>query len=211
MGRGRGGNRGGRPANSRGGKQEAKKPTAPSYDEIWDKLTDAIFKGENFDYNFWDGLTTEQKELALMQGGFTGLIGDDFENGMLYYPTEDKKHLLSWMADDIANSNDVYGMDDSVHWTVKYTDGTTKNLSEGDSDYYEDWRGKSSAFTKRRTAQLIQTSKIAWILRTDGYDQPSYWVKDEKALASLKKYGGFERWKKGRGEKRRDYVQDDWI
>lgn len=30
-------------------------------------------------------------------------------------------------------------------------------------------------------------------------------------MAALKRYGGFEEWHNGRGERHRDYIQDDWI
>ena len=57
----------------------------------------------------------------------------------------------------------------------------------------------------------LNLRNLVFILRTDGYEEPNYWVKNDVGLRLLKKYGEFEEWKNGRGEKRRDYIQDDWI
>ena len=55
--------------------------------------------------------------------------------------------------------------------------------------------------------------KVEAIIRSDGYNQPTYYISKGSTTdgeTAMRKYG-FELWKNGRGDKKRDYIQDDWI
>ena len=185
----------------------------PSYEEKYNALLDDIAKGRAFLSDIWDDMNQDQRELALMEAGFSGLIGEDLDMGNLYY-AGDKDALLSRLEEDIVNENDpAYGMDDSTSWTIRYTDGRTRSLSRGMDNDFEIKMSAAGSYSAnyRKARSAIQVSKVAWILKSDGYDQPEYYVRNDAAMADLKKYGGFERWKNGRGEKRRNYIQDDWV
>lgn len=183
------------------------------HDEEEKAAVKAIFNGDNVDNNYWESLDEGHRLLLLQEAGFSGLIGDDFEMGQLYYPQE-KERLLSVLEEAIINENDErYGMDETQSWAVGYTDGSIRYLNHGlDNDFEMKLSDNQLLGTQYKNARrIIRENKIQWILFSDGYDPPRYWAKNSEALASLKKYGGFEAWVDGVGEKKRDYLKDDWV
>lgn len=152
-------------------------------------------------------LNGEQRELLLMMSGFSGLTEED--NASLYFPIE-KKEFVSMLTEDLGNISSGYKIDDSVSWAIGYKDGTTKYLSEMDNDFDGIKLTSNQSFSKQKSIVSKALKDAAFILRSDGYSEPTYRT-SKGGLTMLKKYGGFEEWKNGRGEKRRDYIQDDWI
>lgn len=173
-------------------------------------LVDAIAKNDIPNNDLWEQLSKEQQELALMEAGFSGAITDDLENGTVYIE-EKKDDLVSSFQEDLVNEMQGYGMDDSTSWTILYKDGSKKYLShdmENDFDTVHITKDMyKQAYNNAKSA--LQISKVAAIIKSDGYDQPRYYVAKggEKQMHDY----GFEFWKKGRGEKKRNYIQDDWI
>ena len=187
-----------------------------------DEIADFIASGEtrgflSFDrdmYEDWQGMTTDEKDLTLMLAGFTGMINDEYEEyGTIYMPTA-KKGLVSEIEEALDNEWTGYGMEDSTVFTIGYKDGTTKRISADDNEFEPKQRitpNTSPREVWRRARAAIGMSNVAYIVRTNGYDEPSYWVANDEGKQMMKDYFGFEEWKKGRGEKRRSYIQDDWI
>lgn len=187
-----------------------------------DRLAEIISKGGYVQIDdreladVWiDDMTLDEKELTLMLAGFTGMINEELEeNGTMYFPLP-KKELVGLFVDQLVNQLDGNGMEESTMFTIGYKDGTVKYLAELDDDFSDSVRFTdkiSYSGLHRKAKEAIGLSNVTFIIKSDGYDEPNYWVADdEMAKEQLRKYGGFEYWKKGRGEKRRSYIQDDWI
>lgn len=201
-------------AKTSGGVRNQKSPNKINNDYLsesqYKSLVDAIAKNDIPNNDLWESLSDEQQELALMEAGFTGAITDDLSNGTVYIPAM-KDDMVSRFQEDLVNEMQGYGMDDSTSWTILYKDGSKKYLNhdiENDFDGVHITKGMyKQAYTNAKNA--LQISKVAAIIKTDGYDQPRYYVAKggEKQMHDY----GFEFWKKGRGEKKRNYIQDDWI
>lgn len=187
-----------------------------------DRLAEIISKGGYVSIDdrelaeVWtEDMTLEEKELTLMLAGFTGMINEELEeHGTMYFPM-DKKELVDMLVEQIDNELLGYGMEDSTMFTVGYKDGTRKYLAKYDDDFTENIKvtnNTSGSERTRREKAALKLSQVAYIIKSDGYDEPQYWVApDSDSQWLLKQYGNFEFWKKGRGEKRRSYIQDDWI
>lgn len=184
----------------------------PTYTELQDRVVSQIAKGEIPDYDIWSDMSYDEKELALELAGFTGLASeDDIDNGDLYI-AESRADFVSTLADDLSNIAGGYGIMDDRYYTFGYKDGSQKEINE----YTNDFEGvvkEGSSFTadKNKVNALLGDRNLLFVTRTSGSDQPKYFVKNKEGMKALKKYGNFEEWKNGRGEKRRDYIQDDWI
>lgn len=210
-----GGNEGGGNGQSR---QVDKFLTPARMDEVADFIASAGERGflsfERDMYEDWQNMTTDEKDLTLMLAGFTGMINDEYEEfGTIYTPT-DKKGLISEIEEALDNEWTGQGMEESTVFTIGYKDGSTKRISLAENDFEPKQRitpNTSSREIWRRARAAIGLSNVAYIVRTNGYDEPNYWVANEDGKAQMKEYFGFEEWKKGRGEKRRSYIQDDWI
>lgn len=63
------------------------------------------------------------------------------------------------------------------------------------------------AYTNAKKA--LRLGSVAAIIRTDAGGQPTFYLA-KGGEQRMREYG-FELWKNGRGEKKRDYIQDDWI
>ena len=190
-------------------------------DEEREHLIDSIADRKHFltfsnkDEDIWyNKLNLEERELILMQAGFTGLIDRDEleENGTIYYPVE-KDLFWGYLEDDVNNFIEGNELDDSVRWTFGYKDGSTKDFSASDNELNIPELGTSQSKSKLSSIfnKCINIQKLVYILHTDGYGEPFYWCKNELGKKLLKEYGKFEEWNNGRGELKRDYVQDDWI
>ena len=188
--------------------------------EQQDKIAEIIHKGgyvsldENKLIHVWyDIMDLEQRELTLMLAGFNGLTNEELEtNGTLYFPVA-KVEILSLLCEALINELQGYGMDDSYVFTIGYKDGTVKTYSHDDCDFIP--KRPLTIYQYGRTQDGIIRSSlhlrdIAFIIMSDGYEEPIYFATKE-GLPALKRYGGFEEWHNGVGERRRDYIQDDWI
>lgn len=183
-----------------------------SYQHILDTISE---DGEwtNADMALWESMTNDQRYLALMESGFTGLTADDdIDIGNLYY-AQDKKSLITILAEQMANEATGYGAAEDLYFTIGYKDGSYKDYGGNGNDYdlskitnNQSWKTQQEVVNS-----IIKTGQISFILYSDAWSQPRYYAKNKAGLDQLKKYGGFEEWKKGRGEKKRDYIQDDWV
>lgn len=188
---------------------------------MMDAIADTIAKGGYLTFmgeqhDAWQDMTTDERDLTLMLAGFTGMIDSDHydEFGTLYIPLP-KKDLLNEIEEALDNEWTGNGMDDSTMFTIGYKDGSRKYIAPGETDFEPKQKITSNTSPRevwRRARASLGLRDVAYIIRTDGYQEPNYWVADnEQARELLRKYGGFEYWRNGRGEKRRQYIQDDWI
>ena len=196
------------------GGTRAKKPSKKSSDYIsenqYQSLVDSINKNEIPNNDLWEQLSKEQQELALMEAAFSGAITDDLEHGTVYIEAE-KNDLVSSFQEDLVNEMQGYGMDDSTSWTILYKDGSKKYLSHDMENDFDDTHITKGMFKQAYTnaKNALKISNVAAIIKSDGYEQPRYYIAKggEKQMRDY----GFEFWKKGRGEKKRNYIQDDWV
>ena len=183
----------------------------------YDHLVNSIANDADWtqgDVSAWEEMDNDQRYLALMESGFSGLTGgvDDMDMGTLYY-ARSKKELMSSLAEEMANEVAGYGGQSTKSFTIGYKDGSIKSYSDLGSSYDLKKLTNNQGWTTQQAtvSSIVKSKDINYILYQDGFSQPRYYAKNEAALNQLKKYGDFEVWKKGRGEKRRDYIQDDWI
>lgn len=186
--------------------------------ERMDAIAEVISKGgtisfDRVDADAWSDMTLDERELTLMLAGFSGLTNEELEDtGTIYSPIA-KSQLVEEFQDALANELGFHGMDDSTMFTIGYKDGTRKYLSSMDNDFEDAGitpsQGSRTQWAKAKSA--LRLRDVAYIIRTNGYDEPNYYANGEQGMQLLKSYGGFEQWKKGRGEKNRQYIQDDWI
>lgn len=180
-----------------------------------DSVVSSFANGDPVDSDIVDKMDVSQIELALMEAGFTGATSDDLDNGVAYY-SQTKEDMVALFRDDIVNELYFdYGMDDSVLYTILYKDGTKKHLSHDDSSDFDNVHF-TSGFGKRTyeiARKALDIRNVAAIIRSDGYGQPRYYLSQSRSIDAkymMQQYG-FEFWENGRGEKQRDYIQDDWL
>lgn len=174
----------------------------------WDAIVSGIAKSGDIDYDQWQELDQEQQELALMEAGFTGAISDDLGDATLYLP-ESKDNMVAWFQDDLVNEMWGHQIQD-ISWTVLYKDGSKKYLDETSNDFADAHITNNmvkQAYTNAKKA--LRLGSVAAIIRTDAGGQPTFYLA-KGGEQRMREYG-FELWKNGRGEKKRDYIQDDWI
>ena len=188
--------------------------------EQQDKLAEIIHKGGYVTFespglaHVWcDLMDLNQRELTLMMAGFTGLTNEELEtNGTLYFPIA-KEDVLSLLIEALRNELQNYGMDDSTLFTIGYKDGTIKTYSHDDCDFTPNrplTDNQSCSTQEKIIRSSLRMRDIAFIIMSDGYEEPVYYVTKD-GLTALKQYGSFEEWHNGVGERQRDYIQDDWI
>lgn len=188
--------------------------------EQQDKIAEIIHKGgyvslddKELIHVWYDMMDLEQRELTLMLAGFNGLTNEELEtNGTLYFPVA-KDEILSMLCEALINELLGYGMDDSYMFTIGYKDATVKTYSHDDCDFTP--KRPLTIYQYGRTQDNIIRSSlhlrdIAFIIMSDGYEEPVYFA-TKNGLPTLKRYGCFEEWHNGVGERRRDYIQYDWI
>ena len=188
--------------------------------EQQDKIAEAIAKGgyvslddKELIHVWYDIMDLEQREQTLMLAGFTGLTNEELEtHATLYFPVP-KKDLLDLLVECLRNELAYYGMDETTMFTIGYRDGTTKTYSHNDCDFTPKRPLTNNQYGSTQE-KIIRSSlhlrDIDFIIMSDGYEEPVYYVTKE-GMPALKRYGGFEEWHDGRGERQRDYIQDDWI
>ena len=188
--------------------------------EQQDKIAEIIHKGgyvtfeDNELVHVWnDVMDLEQRELTLMMAGFTGLTNEELEtNGTLYFPVP-KKDILDMLIEALNNEEAGYGMDETTMFTVGYRDGDIQVFQHGFCDLktVRPLTDRQSGRTRDKIISIsLKVQQIAFLIMTDGYEEPVYFA-TRQGLPALKKYGGFEEWHNGVGEKQRDYIQDDWV
>lgn len=165
-------------------------------------------------YHVWSEIMDlEQREITLMLAGFTGLTNEELEiNGTLYFPVT-KDRILVELCEALRNELQGYGMIDGTMFTIGYKNGTIKTYSHDDCDFtpkHPLTNNQYGSTQERIIRSSLQLREITFIIMSDGFQEPTYYA-TKSGLPALKKYGGFEEWHNGRGEKQRDYIQDDWI
>ena len=184
------------------------------------KLAEIIHKGgyvafENNELvRVWnDVMDLDHRELTLILAGFTGLTNEELEtHDTLYFPVP-KKDLLDLLIECLRNELAYYGMDEIMMFTIGYRDGSIKTYSHNDCDFTPKrplTNNQYSSTQEKIIRSSLHIRNIDFINMSDGYEEPVYFATKE-GLPDLKKYGGFEDWHNGRGEKQRDYIQDDWL
>lgn len=184
------------------------------------KIVDIINKGGYISFedklgNIWyNKMSLEDRELTLMLAGFTGFINiDELEDsGTIYMPIK-RDNLLGTLEDNIRNYATGYGIDDSTMWIIGYSDNSIKTFSELENDLDIPELDINTSRTKINKVinSCINIQKVLFILNINGYNEPTVWIKNNKGKELFKKFGNFEEWKHGRGEIKRDYIQDDWV
>ena len=201
MAKGNGGTRGNNPRSMYGGNSD-------------NGLTPARFEGYVNDLASkvypagWDDLDFDRRELALMESGFTGLADDGAEN-IMFEQTKD------WAIDEAVSAivnEQSYGPDADKLITIGYLDGSQKEIGGLGMtvELSKPMTRNQSYKTQEGIAKSsLNTKNIGYIIVNDA--SGSYYWSSEKGAPSLRNYTGMEKWTNGRGEKRRDYIQDDWI
>ena len=210
-----GGTRNKKPINNPAATQPERYLTPAQQDAIADRIAKGgIVSFSRSEAEAWSEMTRDERELTLMLAGFTGLIDEDeFEDlGTIYMPIA-KSALVEEFQEALANEMGFHGMDDSTTFTIGYKDGSRKYLSRDENDF--DDAGITANQTSRtqwaEAKSALRLRDVAYIIRTNGYDEPNYYANGKQGMRLLKESGRFEEWKKGRGEKPRQYIQDDWI
>ena len=93
---------------------------------------------------------------------------------------------------------------------IRLQDGSKKYLDETSNDFADAHITNNmvkQAYTNAKRA--LRLGSVAAIIRTDAGGQPTFYLA-KGGEQRMREYG-FELWKNGRGEKKRDYIQDDWI
>lgn len=191
------------------------------FSDVENKIINKLANGgriewDEDEHDAWEEMDKDTRELMLMVSGFTGLTNDDeLEDVGTIYTAIDKKEMFTELIEQMVNYVTKYGMDDSYSYHILYNDNKIIHVSEDNFEYeFDDTkynRGTSWKTAETLVKKLLKQRNIECILCQNGYGEPYYWCKDDFALARLQKYGGFEYWENGRGEKRRNYIQDDWI
>ena len=156
----------------------------------------------------WTDLDSSERELALMEAGFTGFADDGAEN--ILFPVSES-NMIGWLTDAITNDQD-YGSraNSDNYFTVGFKDGTMRSVGAlgNEIELVRPITGKQSYATEQRIVRQ-SLKNVAYITYNDSFRE-TYWIANggEKQFRSDT---GYEKWTNGRGEKRRDYIQDDWI
>lgn len=155
----------------------------------------------------WNDLDVASRELALMEAGFTGIADEGAENILFEVSKDD---MLGWLADRIVSNAEGYTNSDES-FTIGYKDGSRKEVNAITEEIAITYGGRTSSRTRYDQAyRAMDRRNISFVILEDGA-RGTYYANGSDGLKMLKRYSGFEKWTNGRGEKRRDYIQDDWI
>ena len=179
--------------------------TIPAWqsDAGWKEVLDSL---ENGEYpRGWEDIDPESRELALMESGFTGLANEGAEDIM---SETSKDQMESLLVDTLINQWTGYDVDPDIMITIGYKDG--RRLTNEEIEPVKKVTANQSFATQRKIFRQTALGKNVDFAVISGPWGTNYWVSGT-GIEPLKEYTGYERWKKGRGEKRRDYIQDDWI
>ena len=198
MAKGNGGTRGSNPRSMYGGGTDEGMTPAQFQSRFVDRIAEGEYPAG------WDDLDTASRELALMEAGFTGLASEDAEDIMFENSKEKMSHLLT---DIMLNNWESDRWDDDYMVTVGYKDGTMRTNGE---------IVPARAITSRQSVktqfgivnQTLFGKNVAYVTLNSPFGA-DYW--SAKGDDMILKHTGYEKWTKGRGTKRRSYIQDDWI
>ena len=160
--------------------------------------------------NGWSELEPERRELALMEAGFSGWADDGAETIVF---EESKESILASARDAIINDF-LFGerANNDTYITVAYKDGTIKQIGAlgSEIELVRPLSNNQNSSTQSRIAmQSLRTKDIAFVTHNDAWRDTAWIAKGSEA--QFIRYTGYEKWTRGRGTKRRSYIQDDWI
>ena len=203
MAKGNGGTRVSNPSNMYGG-GNASVESFPAWmsEAGWNDVLNDL-QAENYPSG-WQDIDPDHRELALMEAGFTGLASDGAEDII----TEvSKDHILSYVSDEILNRWLGQEGSNDIMITVGHTDG--KTYTDEEIEPSRKITDRQSYATQKNIIKQTMTGRDVSFVLVQGPWGSNYWA--AKGNDHIQQHTGYERWKNGRGEKRRDYVQDDWI
>lgn len=156
----------------------------------------------------WSDLDDASRELALMEAGFTGLASDGAEDIMF---EDSRDELLGPLADNIVSDAMGYQHDNDISATIVYKDGSERRFDTLSNDFEIRPVGRSSSRgLYDRAYRSMDRKNISYVTYQDSANA-RYYTNGDDGMKRLKRDTGYEKWTNGRGEKRRDYIQDDWI
>ena len=152
----------------------------------------------------WSDLDDASRELALMEAGFTGIASEDADDIMFENSKDEMSRLLT---DTMLNNWESDRWDDDYMVTVGYKDGTMR--TNGEIEPARAITGRQSIKTQFRIVnQTLFGRNVAYVTLYSPFGA-YYW--SAKGDDTILRHTGYEKWTNGRGTKRRDYIQDDWI
>lgn len=166
--------------------------------EVLDELeSDAYPRG-------WDDIDPDHRELALMEAGFTGLASEGAEDIIFQV---DKEHILDYVSDQLLNMWTGDNFDEDTMITIGHKDGRTYTNDEIEPARRVT-RNQSYSTQRDIIRQTAVGRDVSFVLVNGGWGSVYY---EPNGASHIGQYTGYEKWTRGRGTKRRDYIQDDWI
>lgn len=202
MAKGNGGTRGANPRSMYGETASGNDFPAWMSESGWKDVLDSLANG---DYPAgWQDIDPDHRELALMEAGFTGLANEGAED---IIAEVSKDQILSYVSDEVLNRWLGEGGSNDVMITVGHIDG--KTYTDEEIEPVRKVTSKQSYTTQKSILNQTLTGRdVSFVLVSGPWGSEYY---SAKGNDHIQQYTGYEKWTKGRGEKRRDYVQDDWI
>lgn len=173
-------------------------------DEGWREVLDEL-EADSYPRG-WDEIDPDSRELALMQSGFTGLANEGADDIIFESTKEQMQNLIS---DELLNyweGTSARSFED-MSITVGYKDGRTATNEE--IQPVRPITDRQSYSTQKNIINQSVTGKDVSFVMVQGSWGSQYWA--ARGDEHINQYTGYEKWTRGRGTKRRDYVQDDWI
>ena len=162
-----------------------------------------------------DEMDLDYRYLTLIEIGFTGLVHEDSldEFGEVSVNGGSVSHGLGMFCEDMSN-NFAYEWNYNRTWTLGYKDSSIITIDGYGEEDYKALRGLTKNQMYRTQENIIKRNvnakNLLFLYMQDADSEPLYFVRNTEGLEMLKKWGEFEEWKDGRGEKKLDYIQDDY-
>lgn len=171
-------------------------------DEGWREVLDEL-EADSYPMG-WDDIDPDHRELALMQSGFSGLANNGADD-IIFESTKEQMSRL--VTDTLLNNWETNSWDMDYMLTVGYKDGSMRVNEEV---------VPTRAITERQSVKTqfgivdktLFGKNVAYVTFSTPFGA-NYW--SARGDDTILKHTGYEKWTRGRGTKRRDYVQDDWI
>lgn len=154
----------------------------------------------------WQDIDPDHRELALMEAGFNGLADDGAEDIIAEIS---KDSMRSYIQDTLRNQWTDWEVDNDIMITVGYKDG--RNLVNEEIQPAKPLTNRQSYSTQRKILDQTVFGRNVDFVMVSGPWGSEYWAQGQRGADRIKAYTGYEKWTNGRGTKRRDYIQDDWI
>lgn len=154
----------------------------------------------------WQDIDPDHRELALMEAGFNGLADDGAEDIIAEIS---KDSMRSYIQDTLLNQWTDWEVDNDIMITVGYKDG--RNLVNEEIQPAKPLTNRQSYSTQRKILDQTVFGRNVDFVMVSGPWGSEYWAQGQSGADRIKAYTGYEKWTNGRGTKRRDYIQDDWI